>query len=42
MFSNEVSVTMLDDGNSGDGRGRRRIYGAKIPASAASPGQMIR
>jgi len=42
MFSNEVSITMLDDGNSGDGAAGDGIYGAKIPASAASPGQMIR
>lgn len=41
-YSNEVTVPMLDDGLHGDGAAGDGIYGATIPASAASIGQMIR
>jgi hypothetical protein len=41
-YSNEVTVSMFDDGLHGDGAAGDEIYGAMIPASAAKPGQMIR
>ncbi len=42
MFSNEVTTPMIDDGAHGDGAAGDGVYGAIIPASAASRGQMIR
>ena len=42
MFSNEVTVPMFDDGSHGDGLAADGIWGGVIPASAATPGQMIR
>ena len=42
MFSNEVKVTMLDDGLQDDGIAGNSIYGAIIPATNSAPGQMIR
>jgi hypothetical protein len=42
MFSNEVTLTMLDNGLNADGLAGDGIYGAAIPASASNPGQMVR
>ena len=42
MYSNEVTVTMFDDGAHGDGAAGDGVFGAVIPASASSPGQMVR
>lgn len=42
MFSNEVNVAMLDDGLHGDGAAGDGVFGATIPASASTPGQMVR
>lgn len=42
MFSNEVSVPMLDDGQHGDGAAGDGVFGGKIPAQASSRGQMVR
>ena len=42
MFSNEVAVTMFDDGAHGDGVAGDGIFGGTIPASASTNGQMIR
>ncbi|HKX61987.1 MAG TPA: lamin tail domain-containing protein, partial [Verrucomicrobiae bacterium] len=42
MFSNEVSTAMFDDGAHGDGVAGDGVYGATIPASASTNGQMIR
>ena len=42
MFSNEVQVAMFDDGGHGDGLAGDGIYGARIPAAASQPGQMVR
>jgi hypothetical protein len=42
MYSNEVAVLMVDDGQHGDGAQGDLVYGARIPASAAGAGQMIR
>ena len=42
MYGAEVEVPMLDDGLHGDGAAGDSVYGASIPASAASSGQMIR
>jgi hypothetical protein len=42
MFAAESTLPMFDDGAHGDGGAGDFIYGATIPASAASPGQMIR
>jgi hypothetical protein len=42
MFTNEVALPMADDGVHGDGAALDGIYGAVIPASAATTGQMIR
>jgi hypothetical protein len=41
-YGNEVSVQMYDDGTHGDGAAGDSVYGATIPASASSPGQMLR
>ena len=42
MFNNEVEVVMLDDGLHGDGAAGDGVYGATIPASASTTGQMVR
>ena len=42
MFGAEVSLEMKDDGWHGDGAAGDGLYGAAIPATASSPGQMIR
>lgn len=42
MFTNEVSVMMLDDGLSGDGPAGDGVYGGTIPASASLSGEMVR
>ena len=41
-FGAEVTIPFLDDGNSGDEGIGDTIYGAIIPANAASAGQMVR
>ena len=42
MFSNEVTVTMFDDGAHGDGGAGDGEFGGTIPAAASQPGQMVR
>jgi hypothetical protein len=42
MYGAEVELPFLDDGLNGDGVAGDGIYGARIPASASTPGQMIR
>ncbi|MBN1672640.1 MAG: lamin tail domain-containing protein [Kiritimatiellae bacterium] len=42
MWDASVSVTMADDGAHRDGAAGDGLYGAKIPASAATVGQMVR
>jgi len=42
MFDSEVEVQMFDDGTHGDGAAGDGVYGAVIPASASTNGQMIR
>ena len=42
MYGSEVMVTMFDDGAHGDGAAGDGVFGAVIPASASSPGQMVR
>lgn len=42
MFGSEVSLPFLDDGLHGDGAAGDGVYGGVIPATAASPGQMVR
>lgn len=42
MFGATNSVPMADDGLNGDGAAGDGVYGARIPASAAGPGQMVR
>jgi len=42
MFNPEIEVAMFDDGVHGDGAPNDGIYGATIPASASTNGQMIR
>lgn len=42
MFGATNSVPMADDGLSGDGAAGDGVYGARIPASASGPGQMVR
>ncbi len=42
MFGSEVTVTMLDNGLNADGVAGDGIYGGVIPASASTPGQMVR
>jgi hypothetical protein len=42
MFSNEVTLSMFDDGGHGDGLAGDGVYGATIPASAARIGEMVR
>jgi hypothetical protein len=41
-FGAEVQLSMLDDGQHGDGAAGDGVYGATIPASASTPGQMVR
>ncbi len=38
----QITVAMKDDGLSGDGAAGDGVYGGKIPASAAGPGQLVR
>jgi len=42
MFDPEIEVQMFDDGSHGDGAPGDGIFGATIPASASTNGQMIR
>jgi len=42
MYGTETSLTMLDDGAHGDGLAGDGVYGATIPASLSTPGQMVR
>src|ERR1051325_2591537 len=42
MFCKEVTVPMFDDGAHGDGAAHDGIFGAVIPASASTTGQMVR
>ncbi len=42
MYGAEVSVPMLDDGAHGDGLAGDGVFGASIPQSASTNGQMIR
>ena len=42
MFSNELTTAMFDDGAHGDGAAGDGIYGATIPATISTNGQMIR
>lgn len=41
-YGSEVTLAMADDGLHGDGAAGDGVYGAIIPASASTPGQMIR
>jgi hypothetical protein len=42
MFNNEVTVSLRDDGSSGDGLVGDRVYGAQISARTFGAGQMVR
>ena len=42
MYAVEVRTPMYDDGNHDDGAAGDGVYGARIPASASTPGQMVR
>ena len=42
MYVAESTTPMYDDGNHGDGAAGDSVYGARIPASASHPGQMVR
>jgi hypothetical protein len=42
MFGSEIEVQMLDDGLHGDGAAGDGVFGATIPESASTNGQMIR
>lgn len=42
MYSNEVALPMFDDGAHADGGAGDGVFGASIPASASTNGQMIR
>lgn len=42
MFGGESELAMYDDGLHGDGAASDGVFGATIPAGAASPGQMVR
>ena len=42
MYGTEVVLPMFDDGAHGDGLAGDNVYGATIPASASTPGQMVR
>jgi len=42
MYQSEVCIAMHDDGAHGDGPSGDGVYGARIPGSVASSGQMVR
>lgn len=42
MFGPEIELQMFDDGVHGDGAAGDLVFGATIPASAATTGQMVR
>src|SRR5205085_11623028 len=42
MFNAEITAPMFDDGAHGDGAAGDGIFGATIPASGSTSGQMIR
>ncbi|MHC4557334.1 MAG: lamin tail domain-containing protein [Planctomycetota bacterium] len=42
MYDSETAVVMHDDGAHDDGEASDGVYGAIIPASESSPGQMVR
>ena len=42
MFNSEVATPMFDDGSHADGAAGDGVYGATIPASASTTGQMVR
>ena len=42
MYSNEVNVPMFDDGLHGDGGSGDGVWGATIPTTASTGGQMVR
>ena len=42
MFNSESNVVMLDDGLHGDGLPGDSVYGAVVPNTISSPGQMVR
>ena len=42
MYGPEASLTMKDDGLSGDGAAADGVFGAAIPATASTAGQMVR
>ncbi|MBN1674186.1 MAG: DUF2341 domain-containing protein [Kiritimatiellae bacterium] len=42
MWNSEASLGMYDDGAHGDGAASDGVYGATIPASVSSTGQMVR
>jgi len=42
MFGSEIEVVMFDDGLHGDGATNDGVFGASIPASASTNGQMVR
>jgi hypothetical protein len=42
MYNAESSVPMFDDGAHGDGAAGDGVYAGTIPASASTPGQMVR
>ncbi len=41
-YGTEVALLMQDNGLTGDGAAGDGVYGARIPASASGPGQMVR
>lgn len=42
MYGAETELGMVDDGTAFDGAANDGVYGAVIPASASTPGQMVR
>ena len=42
LFGDETETAMFDDGEHGDGRPGDGVYGARIPANAAGPGELVR
>ncbi len=42
MFTNEVALPMFDDGAHGDGAATDEVYGAIIPSTSFTTGQMVR
>jgi CotH kinase protein/Lamin Tail Domain/Bacterial Ig domain/Immunoglobulin I-set domain/Bacterial TSP3 repeat len=42
MFNTETNLPMYDDGTHGDGAAGDGVYGATIPASASTTGEMVR